>query len=142
MILNQDNIPKGYALSYDTWENDADNCRTDVLYGLSYCDVQFYVNLLSRFRPLHDGVRLCNEEIDYEREHAALEAAFAECPPDSDPLVSDVQTCLELRCADEFIDNLIDRWFEYSHRRVFDRFQVHYIPEECVNCTAEFEPVS
>lgn len=142
MFLNQDNIPKGYALSYDTWENDADNWHSDVLYGLSYCDVRFYVNLLSRFRSLHDGVSLGNEEINRERERAALKAAFFECPPDSAQLMTDVQNSLEFRCEDDFIDDLIGHWFEYTYRRVFDRFQVHYIPEECVNCTEEFKPES
>ena len=47
-------IPAGYQLHTESWENDADASKTTILSGLSFEDVEFYLDLLSYFRSQND----------------------------------------------------------------------------------------
>lgn len=135
------NIPAGYTLIAASWENDADNCKDETLYGLSEADVRFYLNLLNRFRS-HTFGGLGNEDYEPEQETAAIEAAFNESPPDSPELLEDLKVTLsEYRDDPQFMENILGTWgHEWGGRkwRVFDSFQVNYVPEECPDRTSWF----
>ena len=137
------NIPAGYTLTVTSWENDADNYADKTLHGLSEADVRFYLNLLSRFRSRWDaGGGLGNSDYEREQETAAIEAAFNESPPDSLDLLDEVKVTLsEYRDDPQFMENILEtgghEWGG-SKWRVFDSFQVNYIPEECPDCTSQF----
>ena len=43
-------IPAGYQLHINSWENDADARKTEILSGLIEADVRFYLDIASQFR--------------------------------------------------------------------------------------------
>lgn len=136
------NIPAGYTLTITSWENDADNRADKTLHGLSEADVRFYLNLLNRFRSHRSG-GLGNEDCEREQETAAIEAAFLESPPDSQELLDDLKVTLnEYRDDPQFMENILETWgHEWGSNkwRVFERFQVNYVPVECPDRTAWFD---
>lgn len=135
------NIPTGYTLTLKSWENDADNYAEKTLHGLSEADVRFYLNLLNRFRSHSDG-GLGNEDYICSQETEAIEAAFQESPPDSKELLDDLKVTLtEYREDPQFMENILETWghdYGLSKWRVFDSFQVHYVPVECPDKTSWF----
>lgn len=135
------NIPAGYTLTISSWENDADNYADKTLHGLSEADVRFYINLLNRFRS-HNSGGLGNEDYEPEQETAAIEAAFNESPPDSLDLLDEVKVSLsEYRDDPQFMENILETWgheWGSTKWRVFERFQVNYVPVECPDCTSQF----
>lgn len=50
---NPKNIPAGFALSLESWENDADFYKTQVFYGLTEVDVNFLLSLAKLFYSMH-----------------------------------------------------------------------------------------
>lgn len=60
-------IPTGYQLHVTTWENDADDYKTQIISGLSFNEVLFYVEFASKFLSEHAEVPgLGNEYHDDE----------------------------------------------------------------------------
>lgn len=141
MEVPNQSIPKGYALTFTTWENDADNYAEKVLYCRSKADVKFYLNLLNRFRSHHEG-GLGNEDYETDQEVAAIEAAFNQSPPDSQELLDNIKVTLsEWRDDPQFMEGFFETWgldYGINKWRVFDSYKVHFIPKECPDCTAEF----
>lgn len=49
-------IPTGYQLHITTWENDADDYKTQIISGLSFNEVLFYVDFASKFASVNADV--------------------------------------------------------------------------------------
>jgi len=138
-------IPSGYQLSVTTWENDADNCKTETIQGLTREDVKFYLHFLSHFRSCWSAQKSSgygNTEVSFEKERAALESAWRNFPPSSPELVKDVQDSLEYWATGHTHscdwDELVGIWSEGDFYRVFDSFQVHFFQAPAPDVTDEF----
>lgn len=50
-----DTIPAGYSLSVKTWENDGDNYKTVIKYGLSFTEAKFLIDICKMFISKSEG---------------------------------------------------------------------------------------
>lgn len=122
-------IPVGYRLAITTWENDADNYRTEELFGLSEADVHFFVALAKRFNSkngyLNPGVG--NQDLDSEIIQEIIDEVLEEHPTTS----SYVRSWNKETCAHSKIYEILSHPVEYDWGfvRVFERFEVNFIPE-------------
>lgn len=136
------NINPGYALTIHSWENDADNPREQILYGLKKDDVKFYIALLKQFVSGSNGNEGCygNTDVcDLLDATIPIVRAYNECAPESAFLKTEVIECLNnSNWAHDFLLEVIDSWCEGDYWRVFERAEIHYIPQECEDCTSEF----
>lgn len=147
-----ENIQPGYQLHITSWENDADNYRTEIIQGLTKEDVQFYLHFLRHFYSPYSrhkdmiGPGYGNMDINKckEAESIAITAAFEAFPPSSPKLLNNVKQSIEFwkeqpEESCDWVYETIGRWVEYNRYRVFDSFEVYYIPEEIKNVTDEFD---
>lgn len=145
------NIKPGYLLCINSWENDADNYKTERIEGLTYEDVQFYIYFCRHFyssswgHPNAIGKGFGNMDIEEapDAESIAIIAAYEKYPPTSEFLLADVKSSIEgyKNCPEEsydWVDDLIGIWNEGETYRVFSGFEVHYISEEIPNVTTKF----
>lgn len=147
-----ENIKPGYQLHITSWENDADNYKTEVIQGLTKEDVQFYLHFLRHFYSSYCrykdmiGPGYGNLDIDecMEAESIAITSAFEAFPPSSPQLLDDVKQSIEFwkensRCSCDWVYKTIGTWGEGDRYRVFDSFEVYYIPTEIENVTDKFD---
>jgi hypothetical protein len=136
-----DIIPSGYQLNIISWENDADNYRTNIIYGLTKEDVQFYLHFLNHFKS-HKPYG--NEDIqDYpDAEKIAITNAYEKCRPTSPQLLEDVKNSIEYWKTNdyscEWVYETIGIWNEGEYYRVFDHCEVYLIRTPIPNVTGEF----
>lgn len=124
-----ENIPKGYALTVHTWENDMDLTKRITKYGLTEDEVKFYIALINAY----NGTGLPNTfGLDLTEEHGKdiFTKACSEFPiPESINI--------------DFDDELPSEWvifevlpeFEIEGEdslRVVDKIEVSYYPEEVI----------
>jgi len=134
-------IPAGYRISVTSWENDADNYRTECLEGLSKEVVSFYVDFSKLFTSKNNrsdkGFGNLYEPNDSERQ--ALTNAFTKvvekhkdtflalCKDwnyDETPTDEEYQDiCYELH-------HELFGGSEYFYTRVLDSYKVEYTPTE------------
>ena len=145
-------IPSGFQLHITSWENDADNYKTEVISGLTREDVKFYLHFLGHFysqytnskNKIGKGFGNMEEfESGVNQERVAIESAWENCPPSSPDLIEQVKDSIDgwKENPNEIYDWVYDTigyWFEGQYYRVFESFKIYYIPEE-INCvTNEF----
>lgn len=126
-------IPAGYCLQITSWENDADNFNTVSLYGLTLEDAKFYLSFVSQFKSQYmpdanSENNFGNSDVSFEKEKTALEYALKNYPPSSPDLVEDFSkegSYEDLACE------LIGIWNEGELYRVFDSYNLFYIPQDC-----------
>ena len=136
-----DLIPSGYQLYITSWENDADNYKTEILSGLTKEDVQFYVHFLSHFgmyEPYGNGS--ITKYPDAEK--IAITNAYEKCRPTTPQILEDVENSIEHwktkdYCCD-WVDETIGIWHEGERYRVFDSCKVYLIRTPIPNVTGEF----
>lgn len=134
-------LDPGYALTIHSWENDADNPREQVLYGLKKDDVKFYIALLKQFVSGSNGDEGCygNTEVGKFDATIPIVRAYGQCAPKSELLKNEVIECLDnSNWAHDFLYEVMDSWNDGQLWRVFERAEVHYIPVKCKDCTSEF----
>jgi hypothetical protein len=149
------NIPAGYQLHVTSWENDADNYQSKIVSGLTEEDVKFYLHFLRHFYSDwctgKIGPGFGNKETREcpEAEKIAVESAYEYCKPTSKKLLEKVEELIETwktnpttESSDFFlIEETIDYWgwdWGATAYRVFDSFQVYYIPKQLIDVTKEF----
>jgi hypothetical protein len=121
-------IPKGYRLTVKTWENDADNYRTETISGLSENDVKFFTKLCKLFED--DQLNNLYEPSDEELEYFDLKLnEFIEENKDIVPndFIGD-----EIANFDDLHDTLFEMGIcaEEFFTRVIESYKVEFIPEE------------
>jgi hypothetical protein len=150
------NIVPGYLLKIDTWENDADNYKTEELQGLTADEVRFYIMIAECFKSGSNNgqATLGNTDI-FSRfgrnrrsvDHTEyLDNKIAEWKAAGNFVPQDW-----IRNVDEEIDeddddyfymellyNLVGTWADGEYWRVFSGFTVHLVPEAIKDVTAEF----
>jgi len=152
-----ENVPKGYQLQIHTWENDGDSWTTQTLSGLTKVDVLFYLHILKPFQkdgtlgnsfvPVYDLVDIVNK---------TLQEFLPNRPNMSQDILDRWGDAIQLddRNGSPYIYELLceellgypnDQYYndEPNFCRVFDRFEVFYIPvfyipEVLLNVTEEF----
>jgi hypothetical protein len=136
-----DIIPPGYQLHITSWENDADNYKTEILSGLTKEDVQFYIHFLSHFemnKPYENG----DIDVYPDAEKIAITSAYEKCRPTSPQLLEEVENSLEYwKTSDdscEWVDDTIGIWCEGERYRVFDSCEVYLVHTPIPNVTGEF----
>ncbi len=145
-----ENIQPGYQLHITSWENDADNYKTKIIQGLTKEDVQFYLHFLRHFYSQYSrhkdmiGPGFGNMERRKcpEAESIAITTAFEAFPPSSPELLDSVKQSIEFWKNDpedscDWVLELLGYW--YDKYRVFDSFEVYYIPAEIQNVTDKFD---
>lgn len=128
-------IPKGYKVSVTTWENDADNYRTESISGLNDIQAQFVIDLCKLHRSRNDhryaGPNYGNmyepSSKEVEKYEGALSRLIARYEPsqllegwdDPEAIREDLAYELGLTGGDFFT-------------RVFEEANVLWIPEDIV----------
>lgn len=145
------NIPKGYRVTFHTWENDADHWKELSLNGLTFNDVRFFLNLSKYFKSCSsDESLLGNRSVEIAEMFDTIRKSLIEFPPDvevqkeiDDLLSSDD----EYHCYEWLYENILGYTVEYyreeTYCRVIDHCEVHYYPSEVKDVTeidfAEFK---
>ncbi len=150
-------IQPGYLLKVTTWENDADNYRTIELDGLSESDVQFYIKVAELFKSAHswprdkDQMAFGNEDVSdapYEpideiaQAHRAAGYTVPEAWDVEKAKVEDAEWFEKY--GEDFYNeplyDLIGIWNEGQMYRVFESYEVFYVPENSIqNVTKKFK---
>lgn len=149
MINFGDVIPKGYVVEIESWENDADDFRTEMLTGLSLNDVMFLKVLLPQFNSknarnnngygnsdiseyeIMQALYDCGEEFKVEIENF-FDITYKEVAEyiDGDQDYEDDPDVFEMLY--ENLCGLISYPVQYDHGfcRVFESMNVYMIDEE------------
>lgn len=119
-------IPTGYQLQVTTWENDADDYKTQIISGLSFNEVLFYVEFASRFVSINAEVPgLGNEDHDDETLKEVLDEVMK-----NHFLGIDLEKRLDSPNFDirAFVESVLGSPVGYddSFCRVFSRYKVLY----------------
>ena len=139
-LLFDVHIPQGYQIEIETWENDADHYKKQVLNGLNEEDVWFYQDLLSRFRSVNErenkgfGNTYMEDVLDEELENW-VGSVLDEHPDVSEATYNLWSEALkEKEVRDKIIDTLLGYPvdYEYGFLRVFESMTVLYIDEPIV----------
>ena len=145
-------IPSGYQLHINSWENDGDNCKTEIISGLTKEDVKFYLHFLSHFYSQSStnenkiGRGFGNMNMGESRENeerTAIESALKNCPPSSPDLIEQVKDSIDGWNEDpyevyDWVRETIGYWDNDERYRVFDSFEVYYIPEDIPSVKYKF----
>lgn len=125
---------KGIYISVTSWENDADNYKTEVVGPVPKEDVSKTLSVVKLFRSRnsrHDGENLGNSEIPYYDES------------DEHPIKSKINEIelIEQSLTEPFdiIDDLIGSWADGEYYRVYESHEVFEVKEPVINITKEFE---
>lgn len=119
-------IPTGYQLQVTTWENDADDYKTQKISGLSFNEVLFYVEFASRFVSVNAEVYgLGNSDQDDDTLKEVLDEVMK-----NHFLGIDLEKRLESPNFDirEFVLGILGTpvSYDYDFCRVFDGYKVLY----------------
>lgn len=145
-----DIIHPGYQLYITSWENDADNFRTEILSGLTKEDVRFYLHFLNHFKREFNVDNIShkfygNEDIGKypDAEKIAITNAYEKCRPTSPQLLEDVENSFEIWKTSNFscdwVRETIGFWGEYDDfYRVFHSYKIYLIRTPSPNVTREF----
>lgn len=119
-------IPTGYQLQVTTWENDADDYKTQKISGLSFNEVLFYVELASKFVSINAKVPgLGNEDHDDETLKEVLDEVM-----NNHFLGMTLEKRLESPAFSirEFVESILGTpvGYEDDFCRVFDSYKVLY----------------
>lgn len=141
-------IPAGYRITVESWENDGDNCRTEIIEGLSEQDAKFTVDFALLFASKNgkdEGIgNLCDPSADEEKR---VVEAINKVVTKHSPLSEDLSFFTSLDCD-------VYSMMEYGYNlglsggdfftRVLDSIKVEYIPEpiEIQDVTTKFVPKS
>jgi hypothetical protein len=136
-----DIIPSGYQLHITSWENDADNYKTEILSGLTKEDVQFYLHFLNHFESHNPYGNECIQDHP-DAEKIAITNAYEKCRPTSSQLLEDVENSIEhWKTSDDSCDWVYESlgvFGEGYFYRVFDSCKVYLIQTPIPNVTGEF----
>lgn len=151
-------IPAGYQLHIESWENDGDARKTEIMSGLTVEDVKFVLEICSQFKSKNSfnksgGRNLGNGDVD----GAVLLEVLSEAL-ENHPNIS--QTVREQFTVDEIghdgldeddaeymayeiiTENLLGRaeneYYDGMFCRVFDRFKVYHYETPVEEVTAQF----
>ena len=150
MIKQNTVIPKGLQMHIDTWENDGDNYKTQVLSGLTKEDILFYIDILNLFggSNLDSDGKMIPDFGNDDIHHSLICNYIAS--------IMDNHSNISLSVKDVWTESLNDNYSmvdaiynilgapvecEYGFCRVFEDFRVYNIPEEIifVDITDEFK---
>lgn len=152
------NIPKGFQLQIDTWENDLDCRKTQTFSGLTVADVRFFMSIVTQFKSRNTGLH-CerrpathygNGRMTGDELIEMFEAALQLNPGVSEEIRKTVEDCIDDsedddirsdRCHDYLTDMLgytEDYQDELNFCRVFDKARVYYFAEEVKDLTEQF----
>ena len=136
----------GYLLKITTWENDADNYNTVEYSGLTVDQVSFYIEIVNLFTSCNsndrgfgneyvkDGTEFIDKAID--KIVTKYKESGMLIPEYWDKLhITDYEYGSKYSAA---IYNMIGIWNEGEYYRVFDSFEVFYIPGGIQNVTEQF----
>jgi hypothetical protein len=128
-------IPAGYRVVVTSWENDADNYKTEMVEGLSRDDVSLLVDVIQLFYSKNNPPKgrvcygnLCEPDDEIiEQCMSAIEAVLAQHPKSSTSPLSDY-----FKNAEGVMEYLCDLGLsgsEFFWTRVLESFEVYYFPE-------------
>lgn len=119
-------IPTGYQLHVTTWENDADDYKTQIISGLSFIEVLFYVEFASKFASVNAEVPGLGNEEHYE---ATLKEVLDEV---AKKYVLGIELEKRLESPNfnvrEFVVSILGTpvGYDYDFCRVFESYKVLY----------------
>jgi hypothetical protein len=162
VCVKKDNvIPPGYQLHVTTWENDGDHYQRKILSGLTEKEVRFYVDLGERFKSgSNNGMKtlgnhghatevLVDEVKRMLVKHPDLPTKtitmWQEAISNTEGCKDNCQDC-EIDCdakihgilCDTLLGHTVEYDYETNFCRVFDNFEVFYVPERAENVTHKF----
>jgi len=145
-------IPVGYQLHINSWENDADAYQTEILSGLTKEDVNFYLSIVSQFRSRnqHQGC-YGNGEVTSSQLSAIFKKALKDHPSISEKVKQDFALVSKEEDEEDFDEDhpyqLVQQLLGYpvndaydaTFCRVFASHQVFLIEKPIVDVTSEFK---
>lgn len=145
--MKNTNIEKGYQLHVKTWENDSDHHKTHIINGLTKEDVSFLITLFSHFKIDNLGNEhtakgdILTAFLDAKAKHPKVSEHFKQSWHLYDDEIQNYDiyvTHKEDFIAHMLSTNGIERVYESGYWRVFDGYEVFFIPEEIHNVTSKF----
>jgi len=156
------NIPAGYQLHIKTWENDLDACKTQVISGLEEADVIFLIELASKFKSKNnwDDPGLGNNGVNSHLLDTTVKELYDKYKDVLSPFVKNEYLTESISAFDEVNEDDYDEysilydwlcdtvlgWPEdqyyldiFNFCRVFDSYEVYFIPMEIENVTSKFK---
>ena len=128
------NIKKGYALALTTWENDADNYKTETKYGLTEKEIKMYISLIDGYEKYGDPNRY-DEGLAESQINIILDTTFSE--HDLPEIVTNkTYNSLDGWFYDEFLYEFgiySDQWLRHV-----DKIKVFYYPKDVEDVTHKF----
>ena len=136
------NIPVGYQLQINTWENDGDNWNTDTLNGLTREDITFYLDICNLFaaEKTHQEGWFGNGERDDENLKMFVER-MADVISRHPNISTNLKEDWEIGNHDAICDltqDLVGSCGDGEYWRVFESAVVYYFPEEIQDITSQF----
>lgn len=135
-------IPAGYVMKITTWENDADNYRTETLYGLSKTLTAFIVALCKLHKSRHNsgGTYFGNMYEPSDSEIETYKVSIYALITEHMPLLTEDDKINLFGAGDDGEISQFDYLTEFLYdigicgsefyTRVFDRATIEYVPTE------------
>jgi len=158
-LFKEGNIPSGYMITVTSWENDADNYRTEALSGIKTKeDVAFFLDFLDHFKKIKpdyaadEAYELGNDFLEDEAIYSLLEALESRHPNVSNDVRQEWleyydPQYIEAASTEQFpqlLGHPVEDVYRYSTKhfcRLVESVQVYYIPEKISDISIDFKPV-
>jgi hypothetical protein len=136
-MKKNNNIPAGYQLHVTSWENDADNYKTEIVSGLTSEDVKYLLALLKNFgRKGKHG----NENVGADVLLSIFTKTMEKHPDTSDECE---KFCpLDEREVHSVIEELLSapsEGYDGDFVRYFESFEVYFVPHEIIDVSDQFK---
>jgi len=159
-LFKDSHIPPGYMITVTTWENDADNYKTEAMSGIKTKeDVAFFIDFLDRFKmakPEHaedQYYELGNDWLKEDVIYGLLETLAHRHPNVSDDVRQEWleyydPQYIEVASTEQFPQLLsfpVEETYRYDQPhfcRLVEAVQVYFIPEKINDLSDEFKPSS
>ena len=141
------NIEAGYLVKITTWENDADNYNTTEFSGLTKDQAQLIIDIASLFSSNGRGIGYGNCEIEEENEALYTEIdKIISTFTDGGGILPDAWAEADSEWIEKYYSNryddpvydLIGIWNEGEYYRVFELFEVFFVPQAIENVSDQF----
>lgn len=118
-------IEQGYMVVVTSWENDADNYKTETLSGLNRSEAKFYFEACNLMRSIYRGGKYGNQYI--EGYVTGEDSSFVK---DLKKLAQNNNLDVFEYAHEDVLDDLIGIWCEGERYRVCESCEVYYNPAE------------
>jgi hypothetical protein len=144
------NIPKGYQLRINTWENDLDSCDTNTISCLTAEDVKFYLHIARHFTSCNNkkpGLGNTNIKLDKLAKiindallaHPDISLEHNELWKQEGEGEDDIECLFDILCDTLLGHQQYDGGYKPYFCRVFDSYEVYFFETEVEDVSSHFK---